>query len=50
MGFLIIATVFGFFSWNLEKAQDICEPDPITKDCYIEALQPISYEYKVNNG
>ena len=40
--FLVIAGSWAFFGpITLEKAQDICEPSPITKECYIEALQPI---------
>lgn len=53
MGFFLVAAgIWTFFApVTLEKAQDICEPDPITKECYVEALQPITtvdYE-KLNN-
>ncbi len=41
--FIVIVGAFTFFGpVTLEKAYDICEPNPITKECYVEALQPIT--------
>lgn len=40
--FIVWAAIWTFFApVTLGQAQDICEPNVITKECYIEALQPI---------
>lgn len=39
--FLVIVGSFGFGAYSLEKAHDICAPEPITKECFVEAVSPI---------
>lgn len=50
--FLVIAGAWTFFGpVTLEKAQDVCEPNLITKECYVEALKPITTANHTNyNG
>lgn len=48
--FLVIVSTAAFFGpVTLEKAEDLCAPEAISKECYVEALQPIEAVYKVND-
>ena len=40
--FLVIVMSFGFGAATLEKSKDICAPDRITKECFLEALEPVT--------
>lgn len=47
--FLVVASVWTFLlPVSLERAYDICEGEAITKECYLEALEPIEYKYELN--
>lgn len=47
--FLVIVGSWIFFGpVTLEEAYEICDPDPITLECYKEALEPLVYEYDLN--
>ena len=49
--FLIIASVWTFGVTTLEEAHTICAPEPINKECFVEALEPIEdVDYSKLNG
>ena len=48
--FIVILANFAFFGpVTLEKAKELCAPESISKECYVQALEPITYRTEYND-